>query len=143
MKTKARPELKEPVQAFAARLERGEREIPLADLAALFGAPAELLDRVATRGNLIFTEDAFSNDGPELVITAGVVELEMPSLIRGTWSGGPGTFRLTFPNTEFSPRACAKIAFLRKCFELRELHATKTDLSLDFGSELADRRYTF
>jgi hypothetical protein len=143
MKTSPRPELREPVAAFAARLEGGERAVPLADLAALFGAGGDLLDQVAGRGDIAFTDDSFSNDGPELVLPAGRVELEIPSLIRGKWSGGEGSFTLTFPLSEFAPRACARIAFLRKCFELKELRATPNDMVLDFGSDVADRRYTF
>jgi len=143
LKTSPRPELKRPVLAFAARLEAGEREIPLADLAALFGARDALLDRVRGRGNLVFRDQVFSNDGPELVVAAGRFELEIPSLVRGEWSGGADSFVLRFPMLEFSLRACARIAIMRKCFDLRELRAGPAELVLDFGSGLADRRYTF
>ncbi len=143
MKTSPRPELKEPVAAFAARLEAGEREIPLGDLAALFGADESLRARVAGRGDIVFKEGTFSNDGPDLVIPAGKVELEIPSLMRGEWSSGPGRFELRFPLEEFTLRACAKISILRKCFALRELRAGPSELVLDFGSDLADRKYTF
>ena len=112
MKTSPRPELKEPVAAFAARLEAGEREIPLGDLAALFGADEGLRARVAGRGDIVFREGTFSNDGPDLVIPAGKVELEIPSLMRGEWSSGPGRFELRFPLEEFTLRACAKISRL-------------------------------
>lgn len=143
MKSSSRPELRAPVAAFAARLAAGADAVPLADLAALFGADAALLDRVAVRGNLRLRGDVFSNDGPELVVPAGRIELEIPSLIRGTWRASPGAFALAFPHPEFSLRACAHVAVFRKCFDLRELRATADDLELDFGGSLADRRYTF
>lgn len=143
MKTSPRPELKEPVLAFAARLHERAGEIPLTDLARLFGAGDDVLDRVRSRGSLVFKDDSFSNDGPELIVPAGRVELEIPALLRGTWSAGTAAFTLTFPLGDFSVRACAQIAILRKCFELKELRATERDLTLDFGSSLADRRYTF
>lgn len=143
MKTSPRPELREPVLAFAERLERGEPRIPLADLAALFGAPGEVLGLVAGRGDLVFLPERFSNDGPELSVEAGRVELELPSLIRGTWEAAAGGFRLTFPLGEYAPRACVRIALFRKCFELKEMRASGRDLTLDFGNELADRCYTF
>jgi hypothetical protein len=143
VKTTERPELREPVRAFAARLAGGERRIPLADLAALFGAGEDVLARVRRRGDLVFTETAFSNDGPELTVPAGKVELEIPSLVRGEWGAGPSGFRLSFPMAEFTLRACVTVAIVRKCFELRELRATDHDLVLDFGSALADRRYSF
>lgn len=143
MKTSERPELREPVLAFASRLARGQRRIPLADLAALFGAEGGVLAQVGRRGDLVFTDAAFSNDGPELTVPAGRVEIEIPSLVRGTWEGGPDSFRLSFPMAEFAIRACATVAILRKCFDLRELRASARDLVLDFGNALADRRYTF
>ena len=143
MKTSARPELREPVHAFAAKLIEGVRTIPLSELASLFGAPAGLLDRVAGRGDLVFREDVFSNAGPELVLAAGAVELELPDLIRGNWTARDGGFDLSFPSADFAPRACAKVAFFRKCFELKEMRATTADLTLDFGNDLANRRYTF
>jgi len=143
VKTSPRPELKQPVLTFAARLEAGEREIPLEDLAALFGADEGLRAKVRDRGNIVFRDESFSNDGPDLVIPAGKVELEIPSLLRGEWTGGPGAFHLRFPLEEFTLRACARISILRKCFALRELRATESELTLDFGSDLANRRYTF
>lgn len=144
MKTSERPELKRPVQAFAGRLAAGEREIPLADLAALFGADEGLLATVRRRGDLVFRDDGnFSNDGPDMAVPAGRVELEIPSLVRGTWECGPGSFRLVFPMAEFTLRACVTVAIVRKCFDLREMRASASDLVLDFGSQLADRRYTF
>ncbi|MGH7163477.1 MAG: hypothetical protein ACREID_08325, partial [Planctomycetota bacterium] len=53
------------------------------------------------------------------------------------------SFKLAFPDEELAPRACATIAFFRKCFTLRELRATESGLELDFGSPVADRRYSF
>ena len=130
--------------AFASKLEGGQREIPLADLAELFGAGEDLLERVRTRGAIVFRETGtFSNDGPELVLPAGRIELELPSLVRGEWSCGDGGFALRFTMAEFSIRACAKIAILRKCFDLSELRATPDDLVLDFGNDLVSRRYAF
>ena len=143
MQASPRPELKAPVLAFLAKLQEARDEIPLTDLAGLFGADGLVLDRVATRGNLVFTGDTFSNDGPELIVPAGRVELEIPALVRGRWSSEPGGFTLSFPLADFAVRACARIAFLRKCFDLREIRATECDLTLDFGGTLADRRYTF
>jgi len=143
MQTQPRPELREPVLAFAARLHHGDREIPLTEMAALFGAPADLLDQVRARGDLVFKDEVFSNDGPELSVPAGKVELEIPSLIRGNWTSDAAGFALTFPLAEFAPRACAKIAFFRKCFELRELRTTQSDITLDFGNDMANRCYTF
>ena len=143
MKEAARPELKEPVLAFLAKLLEPRDEIPLTDLAALFGAGDEVLERVAPRGNLAFKGDTFSNDGPELVVPAGRVELEIPVLVRGRWAAEPGAFTLSFPLADFTVRACARVAFVRKCFDLREIRATESELTLDFGAPLADRRYTF
>jgi hypothetical protein len=40
-------------------------------------------------------------------------------------------------------RACLQVAIFRKCFDLREIRATESDLALDFGGPPADRRYTF
>ena len=71
------------------------------------------------------------------------MELEIPMLIRGEWTSDTSGFVLRFPMAEFAPRACASIAFFRKCFELRELRATDHDLNLDFGNDMADRCYTF
>ena len=143
MKTSARPELRGPVREFAAKLAAGETEIPLADLAALFGADEALLASVRTRGAIVFKGNTFSNDGPELVVSSGKVELEIPSLVHGTFESGSDSFALVFPLPEFSLRACATVVFLRKCFELKEMRATAEDLVLDFGSSVADRRYTF
>ena len=143
MKTSSRPELKGPVLAFAAKLAAAGDEIPLADLAALFGADEEVLRRVGTRGNIRLKGDIFSNDGPQLVVPAGSVELEISDLIRGTWTAADGGFTLTFPSRDFTVRACVRIAIIRKCFDLREIRATGSDLTLDFGDALADRRYTF
>ncbi|MHC4548808.1 MAG: hypothetical protein ACYTEZ_08510 [Planctomycetota bacterium] len=143
MKTSPRPELKDPVLALAAKLQGSPDAIPLTDLARLFGADASVLERVESRGSLVLKGDTFSNDGPELVVPAGQVELEIPILLRGTWAAGPDSFTLTFPSADFTVRACARIAFLRKCFDLREIRATPRDLTLDFGGSLADRRYTF
>lgn len=143
MKEAARPELREPVLAFLAKLREPREEIPLTDLAALFGAGDEVLARVAGRGNLVFRGDTFSNDGPELVMPAGRVELEIPILVRGRWVAEPDRFTLSFPLADFTVRACARVAFVRKCFDLREIRATSSDLTLDFGAALADRRYTF
>ncbi|MHC4972651.1 MAG: hypothetical protein ACYTG3_10000 [Planctomycetota bacterium] len=143
MKTSPRPELEAPVLAFLAKLQERRDEIPLTDLAQLFGADDAVLERVATRGNLVFSGDKFSNDGPELVVPAGRVELEIPALVRGGWAVEPNGFVLSFPLADFAVRACARIAFVRKCFDLREIRATERDLSLDFGGTLADRRYTF
>ena len=138
------PELKGPVSTFASKLDAGDRNVPLADLAAIFGADEELQSRVRTRGDIVFRDSGtFSNDGPEMVLPAGRIELEIPSLIRGEWTSEGGGFSLRFGMAEFSIRACARIAILRKCFDLRELRATSDDLVLDFGSDLADRRYTF
>ena len=143
MKASPRPELKAPVLAFLAKLREARDEIPLTDLAGLFGADDAVLERVATRGNLAFSGDTFSNDGPELIVPAGRVELEIPVLVRGRWAVDSGGFTLSFPLADFAVRACARLAFVRKCFDLREIRATEHDLTLDFGATLADRRYTF
>ena len=143
MKTSSRPELREPVLAFAARLAAHDEFIPLRDLAALFGADAGLLDRVDQRGDIRFREGRFTNDGPEFSVAAGSVELEVPNLIRGTFVARADSFVLTFPNPEFTLRACARIAILRKCFDLRELRADASSIELDFGNAIADRRYEF
>jgi len=143
VKTSERPELRETVLAFAARLIAGDKTIPLADLAALFGADESDRARVATRGDLVLANGRITNDGPELVVEAGRIELEIPSLLRGDVTSDDEGFRLVFPLGEFSVRACVTIAILRKCFELKELRATCSDLVLDFGNDLADRRYTF
>lgn len=138
-----RPELREPVLALLAKLREGRREIPLEDLAALFGAGEEVLALVRPRGNLVFRGDTFSNDGPELVVPAGRAELEIPNLLRGTWTAGPEGFTLRFPTADFTVRACVRIAVFRKCFDLREIRATTRDLALDFGGGPADRRFAF
>lgn len=143
MKTVARPELRERVAAFADKLAAGPEAIPLTEFAALFGAGDEVLAHVATRGDLRFRGDVFSNDGPEMVLPAGSVELEIPSLLRGTWEASPGGFALRFGHADFTLRACAKVAVFRKCFDLREIRASASEMVLDFGNALADRRYTF
>lgn len=143
VKTSARPELKEPVQAFAAKLAEGRDTIPLAEFAALFGADEALLERIRQRGDIVFKADTFSNDGPDMVVPANKVEIEIPSLLHGAWSVSPGGFTLTFKHKDFTVRACAQVAILRKCFDLRELRATPEAIELDFGGTLADRRYTF
>ena len=143
MKTSSRPELKERVHAFAARLAAGEEHIPLADFAALFGADDALKERAASRGNIRFFDGKFINDGPELIVHAGVVELEIPNLMRGTFEANAGSFCLVFPRAEFTLRACVRIAILRKCFDMREMRAEADSLEIDFGSDLANRRYEF
>ncbi|MHC4848065.1 MAG: hypothetical protein ACYTEG_06365 [Planctomycetota bacterium] len=143
MKTARREELREPVQAFAARLAKGDEFIPLRDLAGLFGADEALLSRIESRGDIRFRDAKFVNDGPELAVPAGSVELEVPNLMRGTFVSGPESFTLTCTNPAFTLRACAKIAILRKCFDLRELRADAHSLELDFGNAIADRRYEF
>jgi hypothetical protein len=143
LKTSPRPELKAPVQAFGAKLRERHDTIPLTDLAKLFGADDRVLERVATRGHLALEGDTFFNDGPELIVPAGRIELEIPVLVRGRWAAEPSGFTLSFPLADFAVRACARVAFVRKCFELREIRATDVDLTLDFGAALADRRYTF
>ena len=147
MESKPRPELREPVAAFARRLAAfpdGEGTIPLADLADLFGADPALRAQVDARGDIRFRPGAFSNDGPELAIEAGRVELEIPSLLHGTWTTGPGgAFSLEFPDSEYTLSACARLGFLRKCFPLKALRADGSSLTLDFGNRVADRRYTF
>ncbi len=143
MKTSSRPELRGPVHAFWERLRSSPATIPMRDLAALFGAGDELLKRVRMRGDLILRENRFVNDGPELVVPAGKVELEIPSILSGTWRADESGFALVFSKDEFTLRACAVIAVFRKCFDLKELRATATDLVLDFGGSMADRRYTF
>ena len=82
MTTSERPELKQPVADFAEKLAAGTRSIPLAELAQLFGADGDLLTTVASRGDIVFTDDGFSNDGPDLVIPAGSVELEIPMIVK-------------------------------------------------------------
>jgi len=141
--TSERPELKQPVADFAEKLAAGTRCIPLAELAQLFGAEGDLMTTVASRGDIVFTDDGFSNDGPDLVVPAGSVELEIPMIVKGTWSSSPGGFTLTFPFTDFAPRACAQVMIIRKCFDLKQMRATPTDLTLDFGNEMVNRRYTF
>jgi len=143
MKTTHRPELREPVRAFAGLLAEGREAIPLASFAALFGATEEVLAPVRKRGDIVFSGDRFSNDGPDLVVEAGRVQIEISSLIQGRWSASPDGFSLAFPLPEFGVRACVQIAFLRKCFDLEEIRASATEIVLDFGGGPADRRYTF
>jgi len=139
----ARPELRQAVLELHRKLLTRPAEIPLADVAALFGAGEEVLALVRPRGNLALKGEAFSNDGPELVVPAGKVELEISDLLKGTWAADANGFTLRFPFRDFTVRACLSIAFFRKCFDLREIRATATDLALDFGGPPADRHYTF
>ena len=81
--------------------------------------------------------------GPDLVIPAGAVELEIPNLMRGRYVAGADSFTLSFPSAEFTLRACIKIAILRKCFDLKEMRADAHSLEIDFGNEIANRRYEF
>jgi len=143
MKTSTRPELREPVLAFTRRLQKGDEFIPLAELAALFGAGDALQARAGERGDIRFFDGRFTNDGPELVVPAGAVELEIPNLLRGRYTTGADSFALTFPSAEFTLRACIKIAILRKCFDLRQMRADGDSIELDFGSDIANRRYEF
>jgi len=139
----SRPELREAVASLHRKLLGRPAEIPLADVAALFGAGDEVLDLVRPRGNLVLRGDGFSNDGPELVVAAGKVELEISDLLKGTWSVDDAGFVLRFPYRDFTVRACLKIAFFRKCFDLREIRTTRGSIDLDFGGPPADRSYTF
>jgi len=139
----ARPEAKQAVLALHARLLARPTAIPLSDVTALFGAGEEVLALVRPRGDLLLKGDAFSNDGPELVVPAGKVELEIADLLKGTWAADANGFVLRFPYRDFTVRACLRIAFFRKCFDLKEIRATTTDLALDFGGPPADRHYTF
>lgn len=143
MKTSERAELRGPVCAFIDRLSGGAESVPLQDLASLFGAEGDLLNQVAQRGDIRFVDGKFSNDGPDLSVPAGRVELEVPNLLRGRYQSTADGFTLSFPSPEFSLRACAKISILRKCFELRELRAARDSLEIDFGNPIADRRYEF
>ena len=143
MKTQSRPELRERVHSFARRLAAQEEFVPIAELAALFGADESLRAKAAERGDIRFSDGRFTNDGPELVIPAGAVELEIPNLIRGRFTTGEDAFTLTFPSAEFTLRACVKIAILRKCFDLKEMRADADSLEIDFGNDLASRRYEF
>lgn len=138
-----RPELKEPVLGLHRKLLARPVEIPLADVAALFGAGPEVLDAVRHRGSLVLRGDGFSNDGPEVVVPAGKVELEISDLLKGTWAADANGFTLRFPFRDFTVRACLRIAVFRKCFDLREIRATLSDIALDFGGPPADRRYSF
>jgi len=139
----ARPELKQSVLGLHRKLLGRQAEIPLSDVAALFGAGEEVLALVRPRGNLVLRGDGFSNDGPELVVPAGKVELEIADLLKGTWSADADGFVLRFPFRDFTVRACLQIAFFRKCFDLREIRATPVSIDLDFGGPPADRRYAF
>ena len=138
-----RPELRQAVLGLHGKLLARPAEIPLADVAALFGAGEEVLALVRPRGNLVLKGDGLSNDGPELVVPAGKVDLEIADLLKGTWSADAAGFVLRFPFRDFTVRACLQIAFFRKCFDLREIRATSSSLDLDFGGAPADRRYTF
>ena len=143
MKSSPRPDLKEPLAEFSKHLHDGADSVPLADLASLFGASGDALAEIATRGQIRLGDGKFSNDGPDLVVAAGRVELEIPSLMRGQFDLSPGGFALRFPLEEFSLKACMTVAIIRKCFVLKEMRASAEDLVLDFGNALADRRYTF
>jgi hypothetical protein len=138
-----RPEIREAVLSLHRSLLGRPARIPLADVAALFGAGPEVLARVRTRGDLVLEGAAFSNDGPELVVPAGKAELEISDLLKGTWSADERGFALRFPYRDFTVRACLQVAFFRKCFDLREIRATTGSIELDFGSAVADRLYTF
>jgi hypothetical protein len=102
-----------------------------------------VLEHVRRRGNLVLKGDGFSNDGPALTVPAGKVELEISDLLKGTWAADDRGFVLRFPYRDFTVRACLQIAIFRKCFDLREIRATGSDITLDFGGPPADRRYTF
>ncbi|MFQ5845090.1 MAG: hypothetical protein ACE5JG_08890, partial [Planctomycetota bacterium] len=117
--------------------------IPMTELAALLRAQPDVLADVARRGDLVLGDGTFSNDGPDLVLPAGRVEIEVPSLLRGTYRCGPDGFSLAFPQADFTLRACVTLAVFRRCFDLRELRATSAELVLDFGGGPADRRFTF
>jgi len=143
MKSSPRPELQEPLLAFTERLHARAETIPLTVLASLFGAPDDALEHIATRGDIQFRGEIFSNDGPDLVVSAGRIDLEIPSLMRGQVELVPGGFLLSFPLEEFSLKACMTVAIIRKCFVLKEMRASPDDMVLDFGNMLADRRYTF
>lgn len=143
MKTAHDPRLRAPVEALRACLAAGARAIPLADLAALFGAEGELLERARARGDLVLRDGRFSNDGPPFVAPAGRAEIEIPDLLRGAVEVTAGGFVLAFPHEDFAPRACAQIAFLRKCFPLRAIRVTEGAMTLDFGGGAADRVVTF
>ena len=108
-----------------------------------FGAGEEVLALVRPRGDLALSGDRFSNDGPELVVPAGKVELEISDLLKGTWAVDADGFVLRFPMKDFTVRACLRIAIFRKCFDLREIRATRGSIELDFGGPPADRRYVF
>jgi hypothetical protein len=143
VRTTARPELRQPVAAFAAKLAGGVRSIPLAELAQLFGVSGAVLDEVRRRGDIKLTDDTMVNDGPDLVVPAGMVEVEIPMIVRGSYRVEPDGFVVNFPSADFAPRACVQIAILRKCFELKEMRATARDLTLDFANEMVDQRYTW
>lgn len=138
-----RPEIRDAVLSLHRTLLERPARVPLADVAALFGAGPEVIERVRARGDLVLKGDAFSNDGPELVVPAGTAELEISDLLKGTWSADGAGFALRFPYRDFTVRACLQVAFFRKCFDLREIRATTGSIDLDFGSAVADRRYTF
>ena len=138
-----RPELKEAVAALHGKLLARPAAVPLSDVAALFGAGEEVLTLVRPRGDLVLSGDRFSNDGPELVVPAGKVELEISDQLTGTWAADADGFLLRFPFRDFTVRACLRIAIFRKCFDLREIRATRGSIELDFGGPPADRRYVF
>jgi hypothetical protein len=143
VRTARRPELRAPAEALGRLLRGGATRVPLAQLAALFGATGEALDRARARGDLVLDGGRFSNSGPAFTAPAGSVEIEIPDLLRGRWAADERGWSLAFDGPDFCPRACAQIAFFRKCFDLRQIRATQGDLTLDFGSDLADRRFEF
>ena len=143
MKTETRPELRAPAEALGRLLRAGAERIPMADVAALFGAKGEALEKARARGDLVVRGGRFSNGGAPIVAPAGRVEVEIPDLLRGSCRADDSGWSLAFELPDFCPRACAQIAFFRKCFDLREIRATASGLTLDFGSDLADRRFEF
>jgi hypothetical protein len=138
-----RPELREAVLGLHRQLLARPAAVPLCDVAALFGAGEEVLALVRPRGDLALSGDRFSNDGPELVVPAGKVELEISDLLKGTWAVDADGVVRRFPMKDFTVRACLRIAIFRKCFDLREIRATRGSIELDFGGPPADRRYVF
>jgi len=143
VKSAHEPRLRAPVESFLARLRAGAATLPMADLAALFGAEGELMEKARARGDLAIQDGRFRNGGEQIVAPAGRVEIEIPDLLRGTVEVAADGFVLAFPQADFAPRACAQIAFFRKCFELRAIRVSPGEMVLDFGGGPADRRFTF
>lgn len=131
------------MEALGRLLRAGAARVPLTQVAALFGATGEALERARARGDLVLEGARFSNSGPAFAAPAGRVEIEIPDLLRGRWAADERGWWLTFDGPDFCPQACAQLAFFRKCFDLREIRATDRDLTLDFGSVVADRRFEF